>query len=316
MSEDRYGGILFIGDPHLASRAPGFRKDDYPRAAMGKLRFALGYAREHRLLPALLGDLFHWPRDNANWLLVELMELLDGSALTVVGNHDCTENALCPNDSLSILLAAGKLRPIDGERPWVGEINGEKVMIGGTTWGEALPERVERAAWGDPRVVFWLTHHDLRFPGNEVAAKLDCREIPGVDAVINGHIHRVFRDVQAGGTRWMNPGSLCRTTREWAMRGHEPGVLHVEVNAEGWNVRRVGVPHEPFEAVFHPMEEGAGVSDQESLFIQGLKELQSFKTAGGAGLRQFLEQNLAQYPAAVAEEIRVLMREVLHDGQG
>ena len=36
-------GILFIGDPHLASRAPGFRKDDYPRAILKKLQWSLGY---------------------------------------------------------------------------------------------------------------------------------------------------------------------------------------------------------------------------------------------------------------------------------
>ena len=32
-----YEGLLFVGDPHLASRVPGFRKDDYPRVALEKL---------------------------------------------------------------------------------------------------------------------------------------------------------------------------------------------------------------------------------------------------------------------------------------
>jgi len=44
-------GLLFIGDPHVASRPPGFRKDDYPEAILQKLQWALDYAREHRLGP-------------------------------------------------------------------------------------------------------------------------------------------------------------------------------------------------------------------------------------------------------------------------
>src|SRR5437868_3468302 len=69
-----FTGLLCIGDPHLASRVPGFRKDDYPRAILDKLTWAMNYARENRLLPTLLGDLFHWPRDNATRLLVQLLE--------------------------------------------------------------------------------------------------------------------------------------------------------------------------------------------------------------------------------------------------
>ena len=36
-----YEGLLFVGDPHLASRVPGFRKDDYPRVALEKLPLLL-----------------------------------------------------------------------------------------------------------------------------------------------------------------------------------------------------------------------------------------------------------------------------------
>ena len=92
MTED-FAGLLFIGDPHLASRAPGYRKDDYPSAILKKLRWAIDYARENRLMPVLLGDLFDFPRDNANWLLVQLLHLLKGT-LGICGNHDCKENSL------------------------------------------------------------------------------------------------------------------------------------------------------------------------------------------------------------------------------
>src|SRR3954471_22382711 len=103
---ERFSGILCIGDPHLASRPPGFRKDDYPRVMLKKLKWSLDYARDEQLLPVLLGDLFHYPRDNANWLLVECIGLLGRERLcAIAGNHDCTEDRLNEHDTLSILLA-------------------------------------------------------------------------------------------------------------------------------------------------------------------------------------------------------------------
>src|SRR3712207_2979769 len=111
-------GLLCIGDPHLATRVPGFRKDDYPRTILQKLRWSLDYAKAERLLPVLLGDLFHWPRDNANWLLVELLDLLKDGVLAVSGNHDCNENMLGPDDTLSILSAAGRIHLLDCTGPW------------------------------------------------------------------------------------------------------------------------------------------------------------------------------------------------------
>ena len=36
VGDSSLAGLLFIGDPHLASRVPGFRKDDYPRTILAK----------------------------------------------------------------------------------------------------------------------------------------------------------------------------------------------------------------------------------------------------------------------------------------
>src|SRR4051794_35379880 len=121
-----FEGLLFIGDPHIASRAPGFRKDDYPNVILDKLRWSLDYARQNHLIPVLLGDLFDYPRDNANWLLHRLFGLLDHT-LAICGNHDCKENTLDENDTLSVLVAGGAIRLIDEKNPWIGRINGRQV---------------------------------------------------------------------------------------------------------------------------------------------------------------------------------------------
>ena len=88
MDKGKYKGLLCIGDPHLASRVPGFRKDDYPNTILNKFRWALRYAESHSLLPVVLGDWFHYPRDNANRLIVELFDMLPKTVLGIYGNHD------------------------------------------------------------------------------------------------------------------------------------------------------------------------------------------------------------------------------------
>ena len=308
-----WAGLLFIGDPHLSGRPPGFRRDDYPQVTLAKLRWALDYGHQHHLLPVLLGDLFHFPRDNANWLLVELMHMLDpakigGTTLAVAGNHDCRENALSPDDTLAVLAAAGRLRLLHCDDPWVGIINDVPITVGGSCWGQSLPKSFDRKT----PFVFWVTHHDLRFPGYEDAARLKCFEISGVDAVINGHIHRHLDDVVAGGTTWCNPGNVSRVTRGDACRAHRPAILRIDIHSNGWSRERVELPHQPFEEAFHPdVESVDDANGSMPEFIRGLKTLQQSRTADGTGLRIFLDENLSEFDAPVADAIRRLAAEVL-----
>ena len=51
-----FRGLMFIGDPHLESRVPGFRCDDYPQVALKKMAWCLKFARQENLQPVLLGD--------------------------------------------------------------------------------------------------------------------------------------------------------------------------------------------------------------------------------------------------------------------
>ena len=311
MNDASHRGILCVGDPHLCAWAPGYRKDDYSAAVLGKLRWALEHARQENLLPVLLGDLFHVPRDNANWMLAQLMHLFDGAILAVAGNHDLSEDALCENDSLTVLLAAGKLHRLQ-ERPWVGAINGVPVAIGGTDNGQKIPKRLDRKPLGNPAWVFWITHHDIVFPGYEEAGYFGCREIPGVDLVINGHIHRELPDVTHGSTVWCNPGNIARVSRSDATSRHVPGVLRIDVTAQAWTKTRVDVPHQPFVDVFHPMAEAPKPQEKTSSFITGLQSMQKFKTSDGEGLRTLIAANLPAFTnERTRREILLLLKEVL-----
>lgn len=304
-----YLGALFIGDPHLAHRAPGSRRDDYGRAILDKLRWSLDYARSEKLLPCLLGDLFHFPRDNANWLIGELCEMLVGrEVVAIYGNHDAQENVLSENDSLSVPIRAGLVRMLSEVTFWEGRMGGRPAIVGGTNYGEYKPKPFPRGFSGET-LVLWMTHHDLQFPGYE-AGRVEMEELPGIHVVVNGHIHRKLDPVFRRKTTWLNPGNIARVKRSEGV--NVPAVLRIDVTSDEWRETYVTVPHRPSEEVFadSPAPEGElplGGSD----FVRGLKTLTAPR-AGGENLETFLQHNLDRFEPDVRREILDLAKEVSH----
>lgn len=302
--------MLFIGDPHLASRIPGFRKDDYMAAIFKKLEYALNYAEQNKLLPIILGDLFHWPRDNATRLLTKLMRLFDDRlVISVTGNHDTTEQSLQDDDSLAVLSAAGRIYLLDQNGPWKGVVNGVPLTIGGTAWSDRLPQTFTAAP---NNLVIWISHHNICFSdGEEIGVKP--HEIPGIHLLINGHIHRPMPEQNHGMTTWLNPGNISRVARSEGVRGAVPSVLKViPLSNQTWTAETIELPHEPFDQVFHPMNEiyDSVSTNNGSLFIQGLGDLESMRTAGGSGLVTFINNNINLFEKEVAEVILNLVKEV------
>ncbi len=77
------------------------------------------------------------------------------------------------------------------------------------------------------------------------------------------------------------------------------------------------VPHLPFAEVFpdQPFPELQLKEDGPSLFLQGLERLSWQRTREGAGLQQFLDDNLdPEKPESAI--IRDLYEEIRHDGSG
>lgn len=317
---DGYTGLLLIGDPHLEGRQPGFRKDDYPEVILAKLAWCLDYAAEHRLLPAILGDLFDKPRDNPNWLLVRLLTLLRTEVIGLYGNHDVHYNPeLTPDDSLALLVTSGRIRLVSEESPWQGLIGGRAVTVGGSSYRQKIPRSYAPAAQEDSQsasaessaspLVVWLTHHDILIPGYD-EGRIKPREIEGIDLVVNGHIHRRLADIQAGKTLWLTPGNISRRSRSDANREHTPAALRVDIFPESHELQYVEIPHQPFDDVFHEAVAEIASRGEASAFVAGLAELQARRTASGAGLMEFLAQNLSQFESDVADEIMNLTREV------
>ena len=73
-------------------------------------------------------------------------------------------------------------------------------------------------------------------------------------------------------------------------------MLRIDVTPSSFELQYVEVPHRPFDEVFHEaiLDQQATTTEQ-SAFVAGLAELQARRTASGAGLMQFLDQNLKEF---------------------
>ena len=307
----RYDGLLFIGDPHVAASPPGYRLDDYAQAILGKLAVSLEIAREHNLLAIILGDLFHLPRNNPNALLVALIELFrPGHPFVLVGNHDKHEARLTRDVSLAVIEAARAIRLIDRAGPVCSlQVAGSRVLLGASPDWTPLPRQVDRDGHD---VVIWLAHHDLGFPGYD-AARVPLKEIPGVDMVVNGHLHTPKPPRQCGSTTWFNPGGIARLTLSSHTRSLTPSVSIWRPPSR--ELAPVPLPHRPFTEIFPELtgdNEQDAEQEPESLFIKGLENLLIRKTTEGVGLKAFLEANLIP-DDAVDTYIWGLYEEVMHE---
>jgi predicted phosphodiesterase len=305
-----YNGILCIGDPHVTSKVPGFRKDDYCQAILTKLEFCLNLAEKEKLLPVILGDLFHWPRDNATRLLTQLMRLFDNRfVLSVTGNHDTTELTLQDDDSLAVLAAAGKIYLLDQNGPWTGLVNHVPTTIGGTLWSDKLP----RTFTSSPNhFVTWISHHNICFASQDQIG-VKPHEILGINLIVNGHIHKPMPDEVHGMTTWLNPGNISRVQRSEGVRNAKPAVLKITPTSITEFIKEtIEVPHKSFDEVFYPMLENTPLEalSDGSLFIQGLEDLSSLRTAGGVGLVTFINNNINLFEKEVADVILNLVKEV------
>jgi len=334
-------GLFFIGDPHVESRTPGFRRDNYPETVLGKLKWCIEYCEQQNLQPIFLGDIFDKPRDNPNWLISRLLDILDGQCVpTIFGNHDCANPHLDENDSLTLLAKAGAVRLLDQQHLWSCSFDGRRVVVGGSPYRYPIPDEFsigrdnvqlafnaasgvsdsQRSEWlqsmSQLDLVIWLTHHDLTFPNPNEAVITHFKELVGIDYVINGHIHRrASADVVRGQTTWVNPGNIVRRSRSDSIRGHEPAALRMDIAADGQWLHYVKVPHLEAEKVFFELESLATdeVESNQSNFVTGLAMLQSRKTESGAGLMQFLKENVKQFEANIAVEILKLADSVLSE---
>lgn len=220
--EHIFDGFLFIGDPHIWSLKPGRRRDaSFLDTVLNKIIAAANIANQKNLFPIFLGDLFHSDTDSGNRLQAKSTEAIQSfthKPVTVSGNHDRKGIELAYENPLKPILVAQSLHVMDKPGPWqiMRVKKGTKtlkVLIGGTPYGYPLPKSYQDAM-GEERpkdidMVIWITHDDLAFDG-PYPGSIAMEEMPGIDIVVNGHIHNTKRPYMAGETVYHNPGNITR----------------------------------------------------------------------------------------------------------
>lgn len=288
-------GLFLIGDPHIASIPPGQRLGDFAGDVLAKLGACLKRAVELDMIPLILGDLFHWPRDNGNSLLVDLIDLFkDYKPFVLVGNHDKYQARFTSDVSMAVLDAAGVIRLMsEGGPAFELETPQGLVLVGAAPDGYPIPKKFEREE-GDYTKVVWVSHHNISFPDSEVKDKhRPIRDLPGIDWLINGHHHRPHESVNSGSTIWANPGNITRLVFSRLAMERIPQAAIWTPECE--ELEKWDVPHNDFYEVFPDQDFPPEVEDAEaaeSKFLQGLERLAWKRTHEGAGLKQFLEENI------------------------
>lgn len=226
-----FNGVLFIGDPHVSSRKPGRRKDDYLSSVLGKLSEAADIARRRNLLPVITGDLIHREAEDSTELIHRLIRVLKSfhvPPVDVEGNHGKVQSRLGVGDIELLLHDTGLLRVVSGSQLF-GDITvaGQRVQLFGCSHGDALPEDLASLGAVDTAMHILVTHHDLAFE-NDYPGALPLREVRNCDAAVNGHMHKTSPPVVAGTTTWHCPGNIEPLSID--VRDHRPAVWEMAVD--------------------------------------------------------------------------------------
>lgn len=232
-------GLLFIGDPHVASYNPGRRIDpSYLDTVLGKLSQAAEWAKARQLLPVSPGDLVDDSEDRQPVMVYRLTQTLQQFEPPMVitpGNHDLEAEKHLTEKSLLALLGLTRTVDLMVQPGFWGRVRltaedgrTHRLVLGFTPFGEPLPASLAEAmglpgdtpvatarAQAEADTILWITHGDFAFEG-AYPGSAPLVTIPGVDMVINGHMHGAKKPVKVGDTVWYNPGNIVRMSVDMA----------------------------------------------------------------------------------------------------
>lgn len=290
---NKYNGILFVGDPHVWSKTPDKRLDDYTATILRKMDDAVHIALKHNLYMIILGDLFHKKEENNIDMLTKLTRILrklPEPCATVEGNHEKSQTKLSDDVALSLLREAGVIYTMEKNGLW-GKFNfkdGNSCYVGATPYGEKIPSKVELPAKEPNKAlpIVWLTHHDLDF-GSTYPGAVEIKEIQGASMLVNGHIHGTKRSLTYGNMRAHNPGNISRLSTD--MEDHVPAVWKWEMK-NGFEIESIVLDHQKgmFNIIGKQIEvpklpelvEEVITPQQISLFVEKMEQQSSIYDPG------------------------------------
>jgi hypothetical protein len=195
------------------------------------------------------------------------------------------------------------------------QLEGQRIGIGMTPYGQAIPEDV-RGSFSDIDRQVWFTHHDIAFEGATYPGALPPFAVEGCDTLINGHIHKTRKAMLAGRTRWFNPGNITRQSVD--LLDHLPRAWILDASGE---LQAQDLPHpaDIFDLTGRLVEaasESRVAEAVESAFVSLLRAEEPTgmkRSDDGSVLRDEIEAKFAadETPGAIQAIVRSLLAEAV-----
>lgn len=211
-------GFLLIGDPHLDSKTPMSRRDNYREATLRKLDSLLKLAIDTAGVDMVVttGDVFHRsdvpiPISYLNELAEKLKQFRDNNieVRSIIGNHDIPHNNMnyFKNTPLNLLFQSGLIRPL-GFKPY--RIEEDNWVLYGLSYTEKS-DRLKTIPKTDKKKILVMHYGtEKTVPADDVPVS----ELTDFDIVFAGHDHMYYPPLVGDGVTVYRPGSFTRRTKE------------------------------------------------------------------------------------------------------
>ena len=242
--------LVIVGDPHIKYTAPPFRKETYFQELKDKINQINIIAKENNAKVLCLGDFFNsYVEDYFELIVYELADMIYGWQ-SLIGNHDCKSvDGNLKGTSFGVLVQMDTIKiPNNSSFDYFHYYNREQFT------GKSINQ-----------VAFI---HDYIMPSG-TKENFEYRECFENDyrIVFCGHYHYPF-DKNVGGTRYINPGSLMRSTIKELELNRTPEVILF--NSDTMEVKHIPLKVKPLIEVANTLEENKLDKTFESKFANML----------------------------------------------
>ena len=278
--------LVIVGDLHIKYVAPTFRKETYFQELKDKINQINIVAQENNAKVLCLGDFFNsYVEDYFELIIYELADMIYGWQ-SLIGNHDCKSvDGNLKGTSFGVLVQMNTIKiPTCGSFDYFHYYNRNQFT------GKSINQ-----------VAFI---HDYIMPKG-TKEKFEYKECFENDykVVFCGHYHYPF-DVVVGGTRYINPGSLMRSTVKELELNRTPEVILLD--SDTLQVTHIPLKVNPLQEVSNSLEENKLDSTFESKFVDML--LKNNLTGDNEDIISLLQKNkvddkIVKYIQTKMEEI-------------